>query len=53
MALTADVGLTHVALMVTNPDASIAFYEKYGAMRVVHRRVDHFVPPSVLAGRPE
>jgi catechol 2,3-dioxygenase-like lactoylglutathione lyase family enzyme len=35
-----DIGLTHVALMVTDPDASIAFYEKYAAMRVVHRRVD-------------
>jgi catechol 2,3-dioxygenase-like lactoylglutathione lyase family enzyme len=35
-----DIGLTHVALMVTNADASTAFYEKYAAMRVVHRRVD-------------
>jgi catechol 2,3-dioxygenase-like lactoylglutathione lyase family enzyme len=35
-----DIGLTHVALMATNPDASIAFYEKYAAMQVVHRRVD-------------
>lgn len=35
-----DVGLTHVALLTSNPDASVAFYEKYGAMRVVHRRVD-------------
>ena len=40
MAEAADLGLTHVALMVTDPDASIAFYEKYAAMRVVHRRVD-------------
>jgi catechol 2,3-dioxygenase-like lactoylglutathione lyase family enzyme len=40
MASDHDVGLTHVALMVTNPDASVAFYEKYAAMRVVHRRVD-------------
>jgi catechol 2,3-dioxygenase-like lactoylglutathione lyase family enzyme len=35
-----NIGLTHVALMVTDPEASIAFYEKYAAMRVVHRRVD-------------
>ncbi|MBV8453287.1 MAG: VOC family protein [Deltaproteobacteria bacterium] len=35
-----DIGLTHVALMVTDPEASIAFYEKYAAMRIVHRRVD-------------
>jgi len=40
MASNYDVGLTHVALMVTDPDASIAFYEKYAAMQVVHRRVD-------------
>jgi catechol 2,3-dioxygenase-like lactoylglutathione lyase family enzyme len=40
MAPNHDIGLTHVALMVTNPEASIAFYEKYAAMRVVHRRVD-------------
>jgi catechol 2,3-dioxygenase-like lactoylglutathione lyase family enzyme len=35
-----DIGLTHVALTITNPDASIAFYEKYAAMQVVHRRID-------------
>jgi len=35
-----DIGLTHVALMVTNPDASVSFYEKYASMQVIHRRVD-------------
>lgn len=40
MALNQDVGLTHIALLTTKPDSSIAFYEKYAAMRVVHRRVD-------------
>jgi catechol 2,3-dioxygenase-like lactoylglutathione lyase family enzyme len=40
MAPNHDIGLTHVALIVTDPDASIAFYEKYAAMRVVHRQVD-------------
>ena len=35
-----DIGLTHVALMVTDINASIAFYEKYSAMQVVHRRID-------------
>jgi catechol 2,3-dioxygenase-like lactoylglutathione lyase family enzyme len=40
MAQTVDIGLTHVALLVTDPDASISFYEKYAAMRVVHRRID-------------
>ncbi len=33
-----DVGLTHVALPVTDLDASIAFYAEYAKMRVVHRR---------------
>jgi catechol 2,3-dioxygenase-like lactoylglutathione lyase family enzyme len=37
---TNDIGLTHVALLTTKPDASIAFYEKYAAMHVVHRRID-------------
>jgi catechol 2,3-dioxygenase-like lactoylglutathione lyase family enzyme len=35
-----EVGLTHVALMVTDAAASIAFYEKFAAMQVVHRRID-------------
>lgn len=35
-----DVGATHVALPVADVDRSIAFYERYAAMRVVHRRVD-------------
>ena len=34
----ADVGLTHVALPVTNLDASIEFYSNYAKMQVVHRR---------------
>jgi catechol 2,3-dioxygenase-like lactoylglutathione lyase family enzyme len=33
-----DVGLTHVALVVSDLDASIPFYERYAGMRVVHRR---------------
>jgi catechol 2,3-dioxygenase-like lactoylglutathione lyase family enzyme len=35
-----DVGLTHVALLVRDPEASIAFYARYARMRVVHRRSD-------------
>jgi catechol 2,3-dioxygenase-like lactoylglutathione lyase family enzyme len=40
MAANIDIGLTHVALLSKDPDASIAFYEKYAKMRVVHRRID-------------
>jgi catechol 2,3-dioxygenase-like lactoylglutathione lyase family enzyme len=43
-----DIGLTHIALMMTNPEASIAFYEKYAAMQVVHRRVDTATGRTVL-----
>jgi catechol 2,3-dioxygenase-like lactoylglutathione lyase family enzyme len=35
-----EIGLTHVALLVTDPAKSIAFYAKYAAMQVVHQRVD-------------
>jgi catechol 2,3-dioxygenase-like lactoylglutathione lyase family enzyme len=35
-----DKGVTHVALPVTDLDASLAFYETYAAMQVVHRRDD-------------
>jgi catechol 2,3-dioxygenase-like lactoylglutathione lyase family enzyme len=37
----ADLGLTHVALPVTNLNTSIAFYQKYACMSVIHHRVDH------------
>ena len=33
-----DVGLSHVALQVTDMDRSVAFYERYANMSVVHRR---------------
>ena len=36
----ADLGLTHVALPVADVEASVAFYAKYAAMQVVHRRTD-------------
>lgn len=36
----ADLGLTHVALPVADIEASVAFYAKYAAMQVVHRRTD-------------
>ena len=33
-----DLGFTHVALLVGDLDASVAFYEKYARMQIVHRR---------------
>jgi catechol 2,3-dioxygenase-like lactoylglutathione lyase family enzyme len=35
-----DIGFTHVALGVSNVDQSIAFYQKYAEMKLVHRRTD-------------
>jgi catechol 2,3-dioxygenase-like lactoylglutathione lyase family enzyme len=35
-----DVGLTHVALPVSDLDNSIAFYAQYAKMEVVHRRTE-------------
>ncbi len=35
-----DRGLTHVAFMVKSMEASIAFYERYADMSVVHQRSD-------------
>lgn len=35
-----DVGLSHVALVAANLDASIDFYGRYGSLEVVHRRGD-------------
>lgn len=38
---TPDVGLSHVALAVTDLDRSIAFYGRFAGMEVVHRREEH------------
>lgn len=35
-----DRGLTHVALLVSDIEASLAFYAKYADMQVVHERTD-------------
>ena len=35
-----DVGFTHVALLVSDLDASVAFYAKYARMEIVHQRTD-------------
>jgi catechol 2,3-dioxygenase-like lactoylglutathione lyase family enzyme len=38
--VTIDLGLTHVALPVTDIDLSIQFYSAYAQMQVIHRRID-------------
>lgn len=35
-----DIGLTHIALPVSNIEQSIEFYSTYAGMQVVHRRID-------------
>lgn len=35
-----DIGLTHIALPVSNIEQSIEFYATYAQMQVVHRRID-------------
>ncbi|WP_019507772.1 VOC family protein [Pleurocapsa sp. PCC 7319] len=35
-----DIGLTHIALPVSNVERSIEFYSTYAAMQVIHRRID-------------
>ena len=44
----ADLGLTHIALPVTNVERSVAFYAKYAGMQVVHRRTDATVGNTVV-----
>ncbi len=39
-AARTDVGATHIALTVSDLDASIEFYARYAAMKVVHQRAD-------------
>jgi catechol 2,3-dioxygenase-like lactoylglutathione lyase family enzyme len=46
-AVRTDLGVTHVALPVTNLDASLAFYERFASMRVVHKRTDPSTETSV------
>jgi catechol 2,3-dioxygenase-like lactoylglutathione lyase family enzyme len=35
-----DIGLTHIALPVSDIEKSIEFYATYAGMQVIHRRVD-------------
>lgn len=43
-----DIGLTHIALPITRAAESIAFYQRYARMQVVHRRSDKETGRSVL-----
>lgn len=46
--MSIDRGLTHVALPVSDVDASIDFYERFADMQVVHRRIDDETGESVV-----
>lgn len=35
-----DIGLTHIAIPVSDVERSIEFYSTYGGMQVVHRRIN-------------
>ncbi len=35
-----DIGLTHIALPVSDVERSIEFYSTYAGMQVIHRRID-------------
>lgn len=35
-----DIGLTHIALPVSDIEQSIKFYSTYAGMEVIHRRID-------------
>jgi catechol 2,3-dioxygenase-like lactoylglutathione lyase family enzyme len=37
---TIDIGLTHIALTVSDIERSIDFYATYARMHVIHRRID-------------
>ena len=45
--------LTHVALRVKDPDASIAFYRRYAGLHIVHDRTDDETRVVWLAEVPE
>jgi catechol 2,3-dioxygenase-like lactoylglutathione lyase family enzyme len=38
--VTPDVGLTHIALLARDLDASVRFWSRYASMHVVHERAD-------------
>jgi catechol 2,3-dioxygenase-like lactoylglutathione lyase family enzyme len=46
-----DVGATHIALTVSDLDASIAFYARYAGMQVVHDRKDEHTRVAWISDR--
>jgi len=44
-----DIGFTHIALPVTDLDRSVAFYERFTDLRVVHRRAQTSDPNREIA----
>jgi catechol 2,3-dioxygenase-like lactoylglutathione lyase family enzyme len=45
---TTDLGLTHVALPVTDVETSVEFYRRYADMHVVHHRRDDDTKTTVV-----
>lgn len=43
-----DIGLTHIALPVSDIEQSIEFYSTYAGMQVVHRRIDQETGVAVV-----
>ncbi|MEB3180140.1 MAG: VOC family protein [Nostocaceae cyanobacterium] len=43
-----DIGLTHIALPVSNIEQSIEFYSKYAEMQVIHQRIDRETGVAVV-----
>lgn len=43
-----DIGFTHIALSASNLDSSIAFYQRYANMSVMHERVDEEIGKRVV-----
>jgi catechol 2,3-dioxygenase-like lactoylglutathione lyase family enzyme len=43
-----DIGLTHIALPVTNIEHSVKFYVAYAGMKVAHHRIDAEIGVTVV-----
>lgn len=51
MSGQADLGLTHLALVCTNAEATIDFYRRYAGLDVIHDRTDDGVRVFWLSDR--